>query len=215
MSIVFHLPTNCALSLRKNARRGNWTAMVISACTTLRLSTRAFQSPNIPDGMSMEITVAPDSLMWRASDLNPPSRGSRRPVPKSPSITRWSGLSVGISARSIISVRFTFPRVRSCCFANRQSRDRLLPFTLNSRICGLKPASIRSFATMRASAPLLPDPAKITVGFDGPQLARISLTTPSATRWISSCELTPSSSMVMRSILRMLSVLKIFISASL
>ena len=104
MSMTFHSPTSWALSARKNASLGNWMASVRSACTTLRAMMRAFQSPNIPDGTSIDTTVAPDSEILRTSMVYPPDSGSRRPDPNRPSITRCSGVSSGISALSRISV---------------------------------------------------------------------------------------------------------------
>ena len=88
MSITFHSPISSALSEMKKQMRGNWMARVRVAWIVLRLMIWGFQSPNMPEGMSIDTTVAFTSLIYCTSDLKPPFSSSRRPVPNRPSMTR-------------------------------------------------------------------------------------------------------------------------------
>ena len=96
MSITFHSPMSSALSEIKKHMRGNWMARVRVAWIVFRLTICGFQSPNIPDGRSIDTTVASTSLIYCTNDLNPPLSSSRSPDPNSPSITRWLDVILGM-----------------------------------------------------------------------------------------------------------------------
>ena len=87
----------------KKLMRGNCMARVRVACMVLRFTICGFQSPNMPDGRSIDTTVAFSSLIYCTSDLKPPCSSSRRPEPNNPSITRWFVVIFGIENRSLTS----------------------------------------------------------------------------------------------------------------
>ena len=105
MSITFQFPTSWSLSERKNASLGNCNVRVNDAFIIFLLMASVFQSPNIPDGMSIDTMVAPDSFIIWITDTYPlDGSGDFSPVPKRPSITKSSGPSIGRSKFFMTSV---------------------------------------------------------------------------------------------------------------
>ena len=138
MSITFQFPTSWSLSERKNASLGNCNVRVNDAFIIFLLMASVFQSPNIPDGMSIDTMVAPDSFIIWITDTYPlDGSGDFSPVPKRPSITKSSGPSIGRSKFFMTSVNLDPPAARKRSLLSRQSGCSLLPPMLNRYTSGM------------------------------------------------------------------------------
>ena len=107
MSRVSVSPQYSAVSSRSMSIFGSWKVKVYRALTTGQRSDSKEGSSKRPEGMSMDMTVAGESLMNFTSDAKPPIKGSLSPVPNKPSITSLPAVSVGGSKRLLTSEKRT------------------------------------------------------------------------------------------------------------
>ena len=143
----------------------------------------------------MLTTLAGLWLIYFTIAANPPANGLLSPLPKSPSTTSVSALSLGGSRLVVISVNFTlFASSRRFLLA-RQSADSLF-CTLKRYTLTSYPSSLSILATASASPPLLPGPAKTTTGVRLDHSSFMARVSALAARSIRLSELIGSCSMV-------------------
>ena len=112
-----------------------------------------------PEGMSIDTTCAGELLINFTNEAKPPVSGLLSPVPKSPSMTKVSGVSWGGSNCDFTSTSGAPIVSRRDLLRSQSALSESLG--LMRKVSTTYPASIISLAKAKASPPLFPGPAKI------------------------------------------------------
>ncbi len=160
--------------------------------------------------MSIATTIAGEELIYFTTAANPPLNGLFSPEPKSPSITKWSGVRVGGTNWVLISWNVTSSAISTSSLLVWQSGESS-PFGLKRYTSVLYPFSDSIRATARASPPLLPGPANTVTGVSRLHLFIMAFVSAVAARSMRSIEAIGSCSMVYASSFFILLLGNIFI----